>query len=228
MRAKLLYLTISSLCIFNYTANAQAENNYSRPSNNGYYSGGSAHNGHNDHSQEHHKDHKKDRDSFSISINLPIQNETVTLTNHGFRPHHREPVWISMRPGMPIPDDAVIGGSQPRPQATLFVCHAYYRNGLHPGKLFNGRCNISWGGSEISMNRYEVLTSRAPLNWISANFGSIPPRAIQGGYQQNGPLFICQANYRGGTHIGKVVGQNCNFGWGGQEITIPRYNVLTG
>ncbi|MBX3708257.1 MAG: DUF3421 domain-containing protein [Gammaproteobacteria bacterium] len=216
MRAKFLYLVMISLCISSVTTPVQAEDYYSSQTTSGYYSSNS---------QEHHKRHPKKHDEFSISVNLPAPNSAVVMTPHGIHRQYYEPQWISMRTGARLPNNAVIGGGQPNPPATLFVCRAYHHGGLHPGKLFNGRCNISWGGSEISMSRYEVLVSRSPLHWIPASYGRIPPGAIQGGYEQTS-LFICQANYHGGTHAGKIVGQNCNFGWGGNEITIPFYNVL--
>jgi len=174
---------------------------------------------------EHH--HKKEKSKFSFAINLPIQNETIVITDRGHKRHHdKAPFWIGMRTGAPIPSDAVVGGGQPVPPATLFVCRASYRGGMHPGKLFNGRCHISWGGSEVVMSHYEVLVSRGHLRWLPGSYGSIPSGAIEGGYQHDRPLFICQADYNGGTHIGKIVGQNCNFGWGGREVLSPYYNVL--
>lgn len=169
----------------------------------------------------HHKEHNK----FSISVNLPGQN-AIVVNPHGV--HRQGFHWVSLNTGQPLPRHAVVSGSQPVPPATLFVCRAFYRGGVHPGKLYEGRCNIGWGGSEVSLTQYEVLSSRTSLNWVPASYGNIPAGAIQGGYQQDGPLYICQARYHGGIHSGKVIGQNCNFGWGGREISKPYYNVLVG
>lgn len=174
-----------------------------------------------------HKEHKK-HDRFSFALNVPVVRETIVVTNHN-KHHHKHGVeWTSMHNGWPLPNDAIIGGGQSNPQATLYVCHASYNGGVHPGKLFNGNCNISWGGNEIVLSQYEVLTSNMPVNWVSSSYGSIPNGAIQGGYENGHPLFICQADYMGGRHVGKVVGQTCNFGWGGREIGVPVYNVLAG
>lgn len=251
MKAKITYLAMISLSIFCFAGAVQAEEYYTNmqtpgsgytSSNSQYDSGGKS--GHKpEHRPEHrpnppgpqvhHNEHKKDRNKFSISLNLPIAHETIIVSERGPRHHHnrvpqynREPQWIGMRAGAPLPGDAVVGGGQSRPPATLFVCRASYRGGMHPGKLYNGYCNIGWGGNEIVMSHYEVLVSRASLGWVSASYGSIPPGAIEGGYHQSGPLFVCQADYNGGVHPGKVVGQNCNFGWGGREISVPYYNVL--
>ena len=40
---------------------------------------------------------------------------------------------------------------------SLFICQAAYQNGLHPGKVVNGKCNFGWGGSEIIMPNFKVL-----------------------------------------------------------------------
>ncbi len=141
--------------------------------------------------------------------------------------HNRDVVWLNMLPGGRLPLDAVVSGHQPQLPHTMYVCHARYHDGVHPGKLVGTRCNISWGGREIPLAHYEVLVSRIPLAWVSTNDGYIPRSAIPGGFEGDHTLFICQANYRGGVHAGKVVANNCNFGWGGREIVMPNYRVLT-
>lgn len=65
------------------------------------------------------------------------------------------------------------------------------------------------------------------LNWVGASNGDIPPNAVVGGSESGRRLYICRAEYNGGVHPGKVVGNNCNFGWGGEEILAPFYEVLT-
>lgn len=250
MKAKLITLAMSSLCIFNVISVAQAQGGYPAtqgvqtspgyPATQGYQAspgypaaqgyqaspGYPAAQGYPAKPQEPPKKQKHhDKNKFSFSVNLPGA-ETIVVSNHGIRQQSREPQWIGMHTGDPLPRHAVISGGQPMPPATLYVCHANYRGGVHPGKLFNGKCNIGWGGEEISLANYEVLVSREALGWRHGSFGSIPRGAIQGGYQHDGPLFICQANFKGGTHSGKVVGQNCNFGWGGREISVPLYKVL--
>lgn len=43
----------------------------------------------------------------------------------------------------------------------LSVCQAPYKDGLHPGKLWKGNCNIGWGGKEIPLKDYKVLILKA-------------------------------------------------------------------
>lgn len=178
---------------------------------------------------------RREHNKFSIAFNVPTvvtrpaTSTTVVTTTEYVKPHHRHRnrlEWVTMNTGDPLPANAVVGGSQSYPAATLYVCQANYRGGMHPGKLYDGHCNIGWGGSEVSLSSYNVLVGRGSLAWAPASDGNVPANAIEGGYQQDGPLYVCQANYRGGMHPGKIVGQNCNIGWGGAEVLIPDYNVL--
>lgn len=66
--------------------------------------------------------------------------------------------------------------------------------------------------------------------WIGASNGYLPPNAFQGGHEANGtPLYVCRAHYNGGVHIGKFRAdwRGCNIPWGGREITVNSYQVLT-
>ncbi len=64
--------------------------------------------------------------------------------------------WVAGSNGS-FPKDAVAGGSEPN--RTLYVCRAAHEGGVHPGKLVEKNCNISYGGKEITKNTYEVLAS---------------------------------------------------------------------
>lgn len=178
--------------------------------------------------------HKEKHDRLSVAVNFPGTG-TSTIISYGNGRIHSHPVqprpafdWVGMHSGAPIPGNAVVGGGQHYPDATFFVCRAPFRGGMHPGKLFNGSCNISWGGTEVVKHHYEVLVSYQPVSWIESGHGSIPHHAIAGGSEGHRPLFICQAEYMNGMHVGKVIGRNCNFGWGGREVMLPYYNVLVG
>jgi hypothetical protein len=221
-----IFLTISGLCVACLTGTALAQE-YPNPQNTdgGYNSPGYYRNGPSQPRPSHHQEYKKDRDKLSISVNLGNPYAPIITGLRGKR-HSRGIQWIDMRAGSPVPEGAVVSGGQSRPPATFFVCRAFFHGGVHPGKLFDGQCNISWGGKEIRMPRYETLVSYTPLNWAPAKYGNVPPGAIEGGNEHGTPLFICQADYRGGTHTGKVIGQSCNFGWGGREVSMPYYNVL--
>ena len=124
-----------------------------------------------------------------------------------------------------IPPGAFVGGQEPGRQ--LVVCHARYNNGVHPGKVVARNCNIGWGGREILVPTYEVLVADPQrLAWVAAANGQIPRNAVVGGQEPGRNLAICRARYNNGVHPGKVVGRNCNFGWGGREILAPTYEVL--
>jgi hypothetical protein len=168
--------------------------------------------------------HQDDSASFSFNFNIPDGNETVTFERGHFRRHMRNLAWVNVAPGFGIPRRAVVGGSENG--QPLFICHANYNGGVHPGKVVKGNCNISWGGNEIPMRNYQVLVSNSNLSWVSGSFGGIPANAVVGGFENGAPLYICQVRYNGGVHPGKIVSGNCNIGWGGREVSLPVYNVL--
>lgn len=180
--------------------------------------------------QKHHKRHR--HDDFSIRAAVPGFVGGVVIGSQGGHFYVEEEVvppapglqWIQAFSGRHYPVNTVVGGGENgRP---LFVCHARYNGSLHPGKVVNGRCNITYAGKEIAFNRYQILVSNLHLGWLPASFGSIPPNAISGGFENGHPLMICQAQYAGSMHPGKLVGQACNIGYDGREITLPYYNVL--
>jgi ribosomal protein S14 len=122
--------------------------------------------------------------------------------------------------GGALPNDAVIAGladGQP-----LAVCRAPFRGGVHPGKVVAGHCNIGWGGKEESVRPYEVLHGAAQWGPPRAGYAG----AVVGGQSDGTPLPVCRANFRGATHPGKVVGNQCNIGWGGKEEAVRRFEVL--
>ena len=132
--------------------------------------------------------------------------------------------WIPSGNGV-VPQGAVQGGYDTS-GAPLFVCRAPYSGGMHLGKVVGLNCNFGWGGREITIPRYEVLVG-PPGRWIPASGGMVPQGAFYGGRDGNGSqLALCRAPYQGGVHPGKVVGQNCNIGYGGAEVTIGSYEVF--
>ena len=127
--------------------------------------------------------------------------------------------------GGSVPSGAISGGSEPG--RTLWVCRASYNNGVHPGKIVAQNCNIGWGGKEITLRNYEVLTGNSSaVRWVAASNGAIPAGAVAGGSEPGRTLYICRARYNNGVHPGKVVANNCNIGWGGAERLINSYEVL--
>ena len=202
MKKNIISLTISSLCLSSFFTIAYADNYY---------------------------DNGQENNWGRSQIEFRQGNIHFEIGRHDRNRHHegyREMHWVDIMDGEPVPEGTVTGGGEPGINSVLYVCRAYYHGGQHPGKVVSGRCNITWGGEEIPMTRYQVLVSFAPLNWLPASYGRLPPNAIPGGYEQGRPLYICQAEYHGSMHPGKVVGHMCNIGWGGKEIPIPYYNVL--
>jgi len=125
-----------------------------------------------------------------------------------------------------VPRGAVVGGQEPGRQ--LYVCRAQYQGGVHPGKVVGSNCNIGYGGREITLPQYEVLTTREPqrIGWVRASRGALAPNAVIGGQEPGRQLYLCRASHQGGVHPGKVVGSNCNIGYGGAEVTLPDYEVM--
>lgn len=56
----------------------------------------------------------------------------------------------------PIPANAVVGGKH-RSGPDMQVCRADMGDGMHPGKVWAGKCNVGWGGRERVMSNFEVL-----------------------------------------------------------------------
>lgn len=133
--------------------------------------------------------------------------------------------WVGAAHGS-VPPNAVVGGHEPGRQLT--ICRASHGGGVHPGKVVGANCNIGWGGRELTIPRYEVLTTTAPerIGWARASHGQSVPNAVVGGQEPGRQLIICRASHGGGVHPGKVVGANCNIGWGGREVTLPSYEVM--
>lgn len=132
-----------------------------------------------------------------------------------------------------VPANAIIGGNESG--RTLPVCRARYSNGVHPGKVVGTNCNFSYGGKEVLAPQYDVLVGNPAvltqnpqlLRWIAVQGGQVPSGAFSGGNEPGRPILpICQAPYQGGVHVGKVVGVNCNFGYGGREVLSSQYAVL--
>ncbi len=126
--------------------------------------------------------------------------------------------------GPGIPSNALVGGQEPG--RSLYVCHAPHNGGVHPGKVVAGNCNIGWGGKEVVLPNFEVLTVNGNPRWVPASNGSVPQGAFAAGHENGAPLYLCRTGHAGGVHPGKVVGNNCNIGYGGAEILHSNYEVL--
>lgn len=136
--------------------------------------------------------------------------------------------WLASSGGKILPG-AVPAGREANGEK-LFVCAAPFANGTHPGKVrpgFDG-CHIGYGGQEQSVPFYTLMIGKG--RWVPGQNGQIPPRAVQAGQEANGrPLYVCRAQFKGGVHPGKIGPStgSCNIGYGGTELTITNYAVLT-
>jgi len=162
--------------------------------------------------------------------------------------------WIPHPPApYPIPGYAMLlGGHDNDPHQgqyyDLYVCQAPIKLiptgrylGIHPGKLLNGLCNVSWGGFGTVTSEYYIAVTRGALGYwapppSNGNFSHV----LAGGPNEDGhPLYVCHANYTSqeadftipvldipvhvhdvdhGQHVGKLINGKCDFEWGGYEI----------
>jgi uncharacterized protein (TIGR02145 family) len=139
--------------------------------------------------------------------------------------------WIKINSGNEIPANAVVGGKD-GDGSPLFVAHGNYEGNWHPGKTrkdWNG-ANIEYGGNEVTIEEYEVLTSTnsSSLKWSNITAGNIPDNAVKAGQEGDRPLFACRCDYEGSKQVGKTWqgSSACNIGYGGGGFEIAEYEVL--
>lgn len=129
--------------------------------------------------------------------------------------------WVTAPNGR-IPSGAIVAGRDGN-GTRLVLCRGSYNGGVHPGKVVGTSCNIGWGGREISLSEFSVAVGK--VSWAKGSNGSVPAGALIGGAEPGRDLPVCRAAYDNGMHPGKVVVDNCNFGWGGYEILAKSYDV---
>jgi hypothetical protein len=116
----------------------------------------------------------------------------------------------------------------------LYVCRAAQQDGVHPGKYFNGQCNVGWGGQEIVLTQgYELLVNTRPdvapyltQRWVDQG---VSEGTFYGGSVGTTWLRVCRlwwgrADY---THPGKEWSGRCLIGYGGKEEAGVPYQVLS-
>ncbi len=129
--------------------------------------------------------------------------------------------WVRSATGAIIPGGAYVGGQEDG--TPLLICRAPYLSGVYPGKMVKGNCNISYGGQEIYLHDYDILVGQGG-QWAPAQPGMAG--AFIAGFENGGPLYLCQATYRGGLHPGKIYDGKCDISFGGREIPIRAFNVF--
>ena len=92
-----------------------------------------------------------------------------------------------------------------------------------PWQAGKGSCNISYGGHEMQLHAFELLTGHG-ARWEAPQPGLAG--AFAAGQEHGQPLYLCQAEYNGGLHPGKVIGGHCDISFAGKEIPIASYRVL--
>jgi len=131
-----------------------------------------------------------------------------------------------------VPSNALPFGTDGTTGQFLYSCRAqlngndYQLGKVRPGL---GGCFIPYGGQEVSVTQYQVLTAAIPLIADNRN-GTHPfPSSVVGGYDSDGAtLYVCQASFGGGMVPGKTRADltSCIVGWNGGEHYVSNYNVL--
>jgi hypothetical protein len=154
-------------------------------------------------------------------------------------------IWVHVHTGDPIPGNALVGGSDydqhlgTVPHQTLYVCRVALRGGLHPGKLLNNNCNVSWGGGGTEYHDFEVATiTGGPGHWAGFDPAHTREMLVGGRESTGSPLYVCHANYihresgplgvfpsdhDSGVHPGKLVNGKCDVEWGSKELALTQY-----
>lgn len=127
--------------------------------------------------------------------------------------------WVQYNENAGIPSHAVKGGSEDG--IPLYVCTAKFQDTWQPGKVVEGKCNISYAGKEIVMERYFVLIGDG--FWDKRGTANAFRVSGEGGQG----LYLCRAHYQGhGLHTGKVVEGRCDFGYGGRQLASDDFDYF--
>lgn len=134
------------------------------------------------------------------------------------------PVWV------PAPSEGAPLGTD-SDGTKLSVCRGPHAGGLHVGKKRAGThgCAIAYGGAEVWLAAYEVLTA-ATFALSTETGGQVLPRiALLAGYEADRtPLYACLGAFQNGWHPGKTRRGwgSCAVSWGGQEQYTTTYQVV--
>jgi len=135
--------------------------------------------------------------------------------------------WILAERGQ-IPEYAIIAGRDENDDP-LYAARNFHEGGLHLGWAGKRGASMSWGGGEIPLATYEVLTGDPDtIHWVSASSGG-NARPVEGGYEADGkPLWIAQAMFSGKILPGKTAGWDSGayIAHRGTENVVMDYNVL--
>lgn len=82
----------------------------------------------------------------------------------------------------------------------------------------------AWGRQHCRINAPASTT--AGMQWVKFSAGAMPADVVYASGAGNDGVVVCQGDYAGGVHPGRVAGTNCNIGYGGREYGIGGGRVL--
>jgi hypothetical protein len=128
-----------------------------------------------------------------------------------------------------------------------FVCAApviaHGKNLLIPGKTVNQKCNVSYEGSVLIAEDFDMakaVPGRGLAHWSWMDRGKREDMLSSGVDEDGQPIYVCQANYQTnqawedkllngifggptvdqhGNQLGHLVKGSCEFEWGGQAVS---------
>ena len=137
-------------------------------------------------------------------------------------PAERAISWVLIQSG-PLPSGTIHAAGMEA------VCRVQYQGGWHAGRVVGRNCVIGYGGRELQLPEGQALViTDFKTAWVAAGpNGEIPPRTVMAGTENGQPRAVCRATAGPGMHAGKTVGGYCNIGFGGRELTVRPFQVLT-
>jgi len=136
--------------------------------------------------------------------------------------------WIACSNG-DVPPLAVISGTDSDGDV-IYIGRAEYSGDLLPAKVIpnKGKAYVSYGGEEIELNSYEVL-SGLHYEWVPDSNGNVPEAAVKVGRAADGDyLYAGRGLYEGSVTLGKIhPSHGCLYiPYGAEEVRLTEYEVL--
>ena len=136
--------------------------------------------------------------------------------------------WLSSSGGA-VPSLAVAAGHDSDGD-DIYIGRAEYEGDLLPAKVIpnKGKAYVSFGGSEVGLEDYEVL-SGLYYEWAPSSHGEVPHGAVKCGRTADGEfLYAGRAHWEGSLTVGKVhPSHGCLYiPYGEEEVKLTEYEVL--
>ncbi|XP_073829706.1 uncharacterized protein [Musca autumnalis] len=137
--------------------------------------------------------------------------------------------WVTCANGA-VPSLGVVAGHDSDGD-TIYIGRADYENDRLPAKVIpsKGKAYVCYGGKEIEVDTYEVLTGLR-YAWVAAANGDVPEAAVKVGRAADGDfLYAGRGSWEGSVTVGKVhPSHGCLYiPYGEEEIKLTEYEVLT-